>query len=73
MIQFAFFSSFGLVQLFQIRDTLTGNFRNYQTYEYIYNLLSLFSKSSLGIGLWYGIKQSVEGDRNTCLCGEDNQ
>lgn len=55
---FAWFLSFGVVQIVQIFNVKKKGSSKYQKYEKTYLILSLFSKAFLGLYVAYGLSQS---------------
>jgi hypothetical protein len=62
--QFIFYNLFGFWQLYQILSVYDNPDYNYGKFEMGYTILSLFSKTTLGFILGFGIDQSANRDAN---------
>jgi hypothetical protein len=63
--QFIFYNLFGFWQLYQIFSVYNDPNYNYEKFEVGYNILSLFSKTTLGFILGFGIDQSANRNVTT--------
>jgi len=63
--QFIFYNLFGFWQLYQIFSVYNDPNYNYVKFEIGYNILSLFSKTTLGFILGFGIDQSANRNVST--------